>query len=254
MGSASSIRVKAHFTWENGHRVSVNVPSAKPLSDSEEAQASSSVLQQPNLLAGAEGSAEPASTPASPPRAPSIDDSLDRIFGQGSANGQNSQGAPTRATNMQADRDIVVWSQNRKLTWADFQGEVDQAAKAIEAAKSRIAISLDMSCGATSKLTLTAEFEKGNSWVKPGETTDRLLRHEQTHFDIVELFRRRLDKTIRQAGNACGNRELIASRYKENDRALSDEQARYDAETKHGTDLESQQQWTERVLKALKEQ
>jgi hypothetical protein len=105
------------------------------------------------------------------------------------------------------------------------------------------------------------------SWWNPkkkkGGTAERILRHEQDHFDISELVvryenDRKAETRLRisatgptqddVAAEVKRRRENELARINENSRAWN---AKYDLETKNGIDKKAQKEWDERILKWL---
>jgi len=101
------------------------------------------------------------------------------------------------------------------------------------------------------------------SWWNPKRTskkdTQRLLEHEQTHFDIAELVVRRANARVQPiravaptpAASIQKARELFDQEMATLGRSLQDWTAKYDLETKNGTDNREQKRWVELVRKEL---
>ena len=91
----------------------------------------------------------------------------------------------------------IAWARDRSLTWTDFQAKAP--AQAVEAAGSCVGFGVSWECvDAGITFVVKAAFDPAQSWVRAGSETDALLRHEQTHFDLTELFARRLRKQFTQ--------------------------------------------------------
>jgi len=82
--------------------------------------------------------------------------------------------------------------------------------------------------------------------------SERTLRHEQTHFDLTEVFTRRLRKSFSDLYQPClrVDRDLdgLAAQML---KAEKDEQQRYDNETRHGLVTAAQDAWDQRVKQDL---
>jgi hypothetical protein len=94
------------------------------------------------------------------------------------------------------------------------------------------------------EVDITAFFSPSGSWVKPDGKTPELLRHEQGHFDMAELYPLRLRKAIHDEkigcedtakANAAG--EKIAGEFQKD---WLNAEREYDEGTKFGTDLKEQ--------------
>ena len=93
--------------------------------------------------------------------------------------------------NRQIQVETILWDKNKLLTWKDFKGIVDE--KNIHDAISTCDILFNYKrIGDTLKLITRCEFHPDKSWVKKDKQTLYLLKHEQAHFDIVEIFTRKL--------------------------------------------------------------
>ncbi len=82
----------------------------------------------------------------------------------------------------------------------------------------------------------------------------QLLEHEQLHFDLAEIAVRRLRARFDELKGACANPDGDAVLHEEvvkADRALQEEQARFDAETSHGSNDLVQSQWGARIRQQL---
>ena len=169
----------------------------------------------------------------------------------------------------------IRWEAGRPLRWSDFRGRVDPGAgpraAALTSASVSLGYELEVRTGRRCELEVTrietaAEFHPEQSWVRDGARTDAILEHEQGHFDLAEVFRAVLE---REAGTLVGRVQRCSSRadmaaveaqvgeqmariregvFDELERV----QARYDAETGHGTLPDAQRAWTARIREALR--
>lgn len=140
----------------------------------------------------------------------------------------------------------ITWSASRPLTIADFQGRPGPS--------DRLAAltSAEIKAGAACRDfvftgTVQATFDPKTSWFRnPTTATANLLRHEQMHFDITEVYARLLRQklVVFQAKANCNKLQpafnnLTKGVYAE----WSREQNRYDAETNHGLNAAKQDYW-----------
>ncbi len=102
---------------------------------------------------------------------------------------------------------------------------------------------------------MDAEFYTNTSWVKPARKSAELLRHEQGHFDITELYARKMRRTIRDANIGCADdrkAEAAGKRiFDQLDGEWEKAEKQYDADTKEGTDLIRQKEESGRIANAL---
>lgn len=148
--------------------------------------------------------------------------------------------------------DCMSWSEDRKLTWADFKGRAKKAS--LNEALTDSGMSIELECdGTTSRAVVKCFFNPSKSWTKSNDS-DYLLAHEQLHFDITELFVRKLRKQLLVFGNDCKKlNDHIEAYYNKNYREFVRYQDEYDRESKHSLDKEKQAYWEKKVAKELAE-
>jgi len=146
----------------------------------------------------------------------------------------------------------IPWSENYKLKWSDFEGKAQKYSP--NEALTDSGMSIELKCdGKTSKAIVKCYFNPNNSWTK-SKNSDYLLAHEQLHFDITELFVRKLRKQLAQFGDDCkALSKHIDDYYKRNYKEFVAYQDRYDRETKHSLNEEKQAYWEKKVAKELAE-
>lgn len=148
-------------------------------------------------------------------------------------------------------KDCLVWSADRPLTWQDFKGR--PSASSPNKAMTDSGMSISFTCeGGQAEVSLGCYFKKGSSWTKTTES-DRLLKHEQLHFDITELFTRKLRKQVSELDADCERmHRAIQKLYDDNYEAYAKFQAQYDKETRHSILEEEQLRWEKLVSDELK--
>ena len=146
----------------------------------------------------------------------------------------------------------IEWDKNRKLTWSDFKGKPNKLSR--NEALTDSGMSIGLSCdGQSSEVTIECFFDPKQSWVKD-EKSDYLLAHEQLHFDITELFVRKLRKQLDQIGNDCQElNDHIEEYYNKNYKAFVAYQHAYDSESRHSIDKEKQAYWEKKVARELEQ-
>lgn len=167
----------------------------------------------------------------------------------------------TIASSFQNNENVIVWSKTRKLTWNDFQGTIsnDKTHEGInvyreseeDAARSRVAIALYFQCqGNKANHTIRAEFEKNNSWYYAKHKTEAVLIHEQQHFDMAELYARKLRTKLSALSNPC-DKAAVGKVYQANDEAFEKFSNQYDIETSHGVNKQKQSEWEIKIQNLL---
>jgi hypothetical protein len=162
------------------------------------------------------------------------------------------QGTPQAAVAATTSPGTIPWSANRPLTWADFKSKPTPADRL--AALTSATIDVQAACQDFKfASTVRAVFMPTESWVREAsKATPNLLRHEQVHFDITELYARKLRQKISLAKFDC---EHLQPRFKNMSNALfaewQKEEARYDQETNHGLTTDRQRGWEIKVQNQL---
>jgi FtsZ-binding cell division protein ZapB len=153
----------------------------------------------------------------------------------------------------------IYYSEEHDLKWRDFQGEVDIASTSfsLATAVSKIdIIARKIYQGDTVKFLVLNRFDKRVSWVKePYDTSSYLLKHEQLHFDISELYARKIRRRLTEIQSNCQSIESFDFKNEVNkildECDLQDE--KYDFETHHGVLKEEQARWNEEIKSELAE-
>lgn len=151
--------------------------------------------------------------------------------------------------------ETIPWSE-KKLAWKDFKGEPPLSDRV--AATTASGISYQFSTSGTRDsykidFEISTHFYPNKSWYKPELCDAVILSHEQLHFDISELFARKLRKEFSEATFTPENvKRKIRALYRKNNEELSDFQNRYDAETNFSRNREKQLIWNKKIEEALK--
>lgn len=137
--------------------------------------------------------------------------------------------------------------ENGKLKWEDFSGPVDPTSK--HAAVTYWLVNYKYKIlsyrGDTAHVDLqVSTFLKGNSWVLPDQKTDRLLEHEQGHFNVALICALRFKKAIASTVILKSNHaEKINSIFKALISEANQMDLQYDEETRHSLDKVAQMKW-----------
>lgn len=141
----------------------------------------------------------------------------------------------------------IIWEDNPTLTWSDFDHHPKNDYYAALTASG-------ISYSYTTKLTayeieIYAVFDKDESWVNMEKASDRLLVHEDLHFDIAELWTRKLRKAVQETNYV--DAEVLDYLYEKHLNGLMRMQAYYDEETHHSLQKEAQVNWEAKVAAEL---
>ena len=93
------------------------------------------------------------------------------------------------------DDDRILWSNKRKSVWDDFKGIPDSSStNTVALTCYEISITNNYLENDIPKYTLECYFIKSKSWTRVND--DYTLAHERLHFDIAELFTRKIRKAF----------------------------------------------------------
>ncbi len=154
------------------------------------------------------------------------------------------------------EEETIPWSPDRKLQWEDFKGRPFKTAWA--AAVTASGISYEFSSTETDgKLELDIEisthFYPDKSWFQPDLVNEVILSHEQLHFDIAEIFARKMRKKVSRT-NFTGNvKAEIKKIYRDILKELNAFQKKYDYETNFSRNIEQQLLWNKKIAELLNE-
>lgn len=149
------------------------------------------------------------------------------------------------------DNDVIVWQESRLLTWNDFKGK---PAKRFAAASTNYDIlkSIEFTNNTTTLIDIKAVFYCKKSWKKEQWIDATVLIHEQKHFDIVELYARKMRKLIQENNYSQLNiKEKTDSLYAIIDKEMDVYQDLYDDETNGSMNSAKQKEWNQKVINEI---
>lgn len=162
----------------------------------------------------------------------------------------------------------LPWSSDRPIGWDDFQGcppghaeTIPQVAEIHTTIRWHLELVVEYDCQHylwkavvnRGSLVVTNTMDPSLSWVAPGKRSNAILNHEQGHFDLNEVYRRKLQNALLPLEAEGDSAELarqtlqglIGKTSEEILDQLAKTQERYDEETCHGTDLQVQEAWNQ---------
>lgn len=149
---------------------------------------------------------------------------------------------------------VVHWCDGHQLEWRDFRGTPDLPGshQALTAYEIRFDVSLN---AGKLKFIVECNFVKNKSWVKKKSLNNAyLLRHEQLHFDLAEIYARKMRKQLAEENITVHNLQEKADQiYETNWKALVKIQRMYDMETDHSINTAAQEKWDKKITKMLQE-
>jgi hypothetical protein len=149
------------------------------------------------------------------------------------------------------NEELLDWQAGRRLTWADYKASPDPTADAAATTATVLAVSYNFSSsGFTYKIE--CRFSKTRSWGV--HKTDYILSHEQGHFDIAEIFARKLHKKLSEYQfNRRTYQKDLDKIYDEVVQGKDKMQNDYDRETNHSINKDKQAEWLQKIRLLLEE-
>jgi hypothetical protein len=152
--------------------------------------------------------------------------------------------------NYSYSQDTIHWRPDYKLKWEDFQGAADTTSEYKAISSPAISYNL-LSSEKKFSVKVSCYFYKSKSWTK--SRSDNLLAHEQGHFDIAELFARKLRERF---SIYKYNASSIRNDFREIYNKILDEKDKmdslYDKETNFSRNKTNQIYWTKKIAQELK--
>jgi len=143
------------------------------------------------------------------------------------------------------EEQFIEWSSSKKLTWEDYLASPSSASDAAAITSTALGIEYHLRNNILA-YKITCRFSKTRSWGK--YKTNYILQHEQGHFDITEIFARRLAKEIKQYKfDSRKYQEDLSKIYKKVMDAKEEYQNIYDAETDYSRNKEKQDEWLKKI-------
>ncbi len=149
------------------------------------------------------------------------------------------------------NKDVLVWNEKRLLTWDDFKGKPE---KRFSAASTHYDIfKTTEQNGPSAEVTIEAVFFCNKSWKRESWINDQVLAHEQKHFDIVELYARKLRKLLSDKNySSYSNLKSVSdSLYKVIDKEMDVYQDKYDDETDASMNGDKQREWNKKIMEEI---
>ena len=139
-------------------------------------------------------------------------------------------------------QDTLFWKATDTLNWNDFNGIPDRSASYLAISATGISYSYKFSDDGLS-FQVRAFFVRSKSWRNYG-TDLKVLKHEQGHFDITEIYARKLASQLKQLKPSKTTfRQSIEALAEKIIKEKNDTQKQYDLETSSGTKRKTQHRW-----------
>lgn len=150
-----------------------------------------------------------------------------------------------------SDFDTIVWKKGVKLKWDDFCGDNFEGLGI--GAASKVKLKLEYPVQKSLRwFSVECLFYKNESTARYNKT-DYILNHEQRHFDIGEIYARKIRRDILLLSGSFSTQNYLKldSIYHSYTVELRLEQDYYDKETDHANDTLKQRTWDVNIDKRL---
>lgn len=160
------------------------------------------------------------------------------------------------SSNSSSGEKEICWKKDRRLTWDDFRGAIPNDAGEQTAAATYCGIGFETNTITSKnpelKINVYNTFYINNSWAKPEEMNDEVLAHEQGHFDLCEIYTRKLRERLSGLKvNVNTMKPVLKNIYNQLQKEYRDRQEAYENETSHGIKTQQQRNWQKRLEKEL---
>lgn len=162
---------------------------------------------------------------------------------------------PEMSSQINDNHDTIYWRATNKLKWDDFQGHPPESyltsygTEAAAATDAEIKIKIRI-IGDSIYFKAYSLFIKTKSWHK--SKSEKVLTHEQLHFDIAELVARKIRKELNMLIlNNLMDTALYLNKIKELMANQDYLDSLYDNETLHGAIDSMQMEWCKKIAKEL---
>lgn len=139
--------------------------------------------------------------------------------------------------------EIKVWHIDPNLTFQDFKGKPLEEHEIV--ALSYLAISLLKL--ANGEYVVSAEFNTKRSWINSSKSNTDILNHEQGHFDLCEIYCRKLRKELFKAQKHNWTMDRVSRVYNRLQRKHFRRQRCYDSQTNFHKNQNGQKKWDAKI-------
>jgi hypothetical protein len=159
--------------------------------------------------------------------------------------------SPLFCLSQDKDEELLFWTAGHRLTWTDYKGKADPSTGAAASTATFLGIDYTFSPKGLT-YTITCSFSKTRSWGL--HKNEYILQHEQGHFDIAEIFARKLNmKMATYKFNRSSYKADLQKIYDDVVNEKEEIQNAYDKETDHSIKKDKQAEWLKKIEKMLKE-
>jgi len=148
------------------------------------------------------------------------------------------------------EENAIKWDPDHRLQWSDFKAQPQESSPVAAITASGIAYrfsamenngKMEVDC------SIEAFFYPESSWYKPETANEIILSHEQLHFDISELFTRKMRARVAGYSFSANVKVEMNRIYEQILKEMRIFQKRYDEETNFSRNVEKQLEWNKQI-------
>jgi hypothetical protein len=147
------------------------------------------------------------------------------------------------ASTAYCQENYLTWNEKKPLDWVDFSGPTKDSSTFDAESFAEVRFTYSFNSLVDFKFDVSAAFNKNTSWYKKENQSPYLLKHEQLHFDIAELFAKKLKAEFDNYTYTANFRNEITEIFEKKKIQYHLMQDKYDKETSHSLNTEKQRQW-----------
>lgn len=159
-------------------------------------------------------------------------------------------------TGYSQNEEKIFWTDSLELDWEMFKVKGSGYSYMKAMTHSGIMYEVEVKNGQV-EIDVKSYFIYGKSWVMKGYKKPELLAHEQIHFHIAEIYKRKLDTLCEKY--RVDHRTFVSKGYQRKLQRdfdlcftqMDEYQKLYDKETNHGTLTAKQLEWEKKIKKEL---
>ena len=158
---------------------------------------------------------------------------------------------PSVLFSQSSNEEVLEWDPSRKLSWADYKARPNPDSDAAASTTTYLGINYNITSRSFS-YKIYSRFSKTRSWGL--HKTAYILSHEQGHFDIAEVFARKLHKKMSEFKfDKRTYQKDLEKIYRDVTKEKEDTQNQYDKETNHSINKTEQLLWLKKIAAMLEE-
>lgn len=142
-----------------------------------------------------------------------------------------------------AQDSLIVWSGSKPLRWTDFSGPVKPGSEYDAEVFAEVQYRYIFKDKNNFKFDVFATFSRNTSWSRKSKQSEALLKHEQMHFDLAELYARKLQEEFEKYNYTENFAKEIVAIFEPLKKEYHSMQLKCDEETNHSLNREKQEQW-----------